>query len=191
MPSNALREWTTTRAADLNEIASAHVAVGGSNRGRRFATQQINRAYAVLLASHFQGYCRDLHSECVGHLLSGISQALPIVESEFLRNRKLDFGNAQPDSLGIDFKRLGLGNFWDAVIRLDPKNADRKQSLWELNLWRNAIAHQKFDPARLGGTTRLQLSKVRSWRRTCEGLAMTFDEIMRQLVLDLTLRSPW
>ena len=57
----------------LDEIAGADAAVGGAARGRRYATQQINRAYAVLLASEFQGFCRDLHSECVDHVLTVIA----------------------------------------------------------------------------------------------------------------------
>jgi hypothetical protein len=61
MPSLAYREWITTRADALGEIEQAHAAVGGTGRGRRYATQQINQAYAVMLASQFQGYCRDLH----------------------------------------------------------------------------------------------------------------------------------
>jgi hypothetical protein len=50
MPSIAYRQWVTTRAAALDEIARAHIAVGGTRRGRRYATQQLNRLYAVLLA---------------------------------------------------------------------------------------------------------------------------------------------
>src|SRR5262249_19369869 len=38
--------------------------------GRRYATQQVNRAYAVLLASEFQGFCRDLYSECMDHVVA-------------------------------------------------------------------------------------------------------------------------
>ena len=33
-------------------------------------TQQINRAYAVLGASHFQGFVRDLHTESVDYLVA-------------------------------------------------------------------------------------------------------------------------
>ncbi len=61
MPSTSYGEWTASRAVALNEMAQAHAAVGGTQRGRRFATQHINTSYAVLLASQFQGFCRDLH----------------------------------------------------------------------------------------------------------------------------------
>jgi hypothetical protein len=37
----------------LQEIENAHAAVGGTGRGRRYTTQQINRAFVMLLASQF------------------------------------------------------------------------------------------------------------------------------------------
>jgi hypothetical protein len=173
-------------------MAQAHAAVGGTQRGRRFATQQINRAYAILLASQFQGFCRDLHSECVDHLVSSLTpNALqPIVRAEFTRNRQLDRGNAQPGSLGSDFGRLGV-DFWTQVDGHDVGNPDRKTLLEELNSWRNAIVHQDFDPAKLGGTTTLHLTRVRRWRRACEQLARSFDEVMRRHVQSLIGGSPW
>ena len=56
MPSNSLRNWHSIRAIALDEIESAHRMVGGSGPGRRYATQQINQAYAMLLSSQFQGF---------------------------------------------------------------------------------------------------------------------------------------
>src|SRR5262245_57515056 len=116
MPSTSYQEWTNRRSRALDEMAQAHVAVGGSQRGRRYATQQINRSYAVLLASHFQGFCRDLHSECVDHLTNALLPAVlqPIVRAEFTLNRQLDSRNAQPGSIGSDFDRLGV-DFWTRV----------------------------------------------------------------------------
>src|SRR5215212_2696522 len=122
MPSNARVEWTTTRARSLDEIARAHRAVGGSLQGGRYATQQINRAYAVLLASQFQGFCRDLHTESVAHIVTVLAPShalLPVVSGEFTRGRQLDRGNAQPSSLKADFDRLGM-DFWVAVDGYDP-----------------------------------------------------------------------
>src|SRR5437016_2897894 len=121
MPSTSFRQWRTVRASGLDEIAHAHAAVGGTARGRRYTTQQINRAYAMLLASHFQGFCRDLHSECVAHLLAVISPPPPLwnlVRAEFDRSRLLDRGNAQPSSLGADFARLGI-DLWRDLAAYD------------------------------------------------------------------------
>lgn len=193
MPSTAYQDWVTKRARALDEIARAHVAVGGTKRGRRYTTQQINQAYAVLLASQFQGYCRDLHTECIDHLLSVLSSSpflLPIVESEFTRGRQLDRGNAHLGSLGNDFRRLGI-DLWAAVDQYDPSGPARRQQLDLLNAWRNAIAHQDFDPAKLGGTTRLRLAQVRRWRVVCRRLARTIDTVMRRHLKFITKVTPW
>ena len=72
MPSVALKYWQNQGQAALDEIVAAHTAVGGLRRGRRYATEQINYAYAVLLCSQFQRFCRDLHTEAVECLVSAV-----------------------------------------------------------------------------------------------------------------------
>lgn len=192
MPSIAYRRWKGARADALDEIAQAHVAVGGTGPGRRFATQQLNQAYAVLLASQFQGFCRDLHTECIDYLIAfGASSALRLtLWSEFTWGRQLDRGNAQPGSIGADFRRLGI-NFWTEVESYSADTGAWKSALEELNSWRNAIAHQDFDPAKLGGTTTLRLAWVRRWRAVCHRLARAFDEVMRRYLENVSGASPW
>lgn len=68
VPSAALQTWKSTAKGALDEIAAAHAAVGGQGPGRRYATQEINHAYAVLLSSQFQRFCRDLHTEAAAHV---------------------------------------------------------------------------------------------------------------------------
>ena len=82
----------TSRREALEEIEQAHIAVGGNKPGRRYATQQINQAYALLLASQFQGFCRDLYDEAVVHLVAAIApRSLQVVARVSLnRDRQLD-----------------------------------------------------------------------------------------------------
>lgn len=192
MPSMSYHTWASSRAIALDEIGAAHAAVGGSARGRRYATQQINRAYAVLLASHFQGFCRDLHSECVDYIVSTLVPASlrPIVQAELTLNRQLDSKNAQPGSIGSDFGRLGI-TFWPLVKTLKPANATRKTTLDLINVWRNGIVHQNLVAARLGGTTTLRLATVKRWRKDCGYLAESFDAVMRVYIHSLTGSYPW
>src|SRR5579872_7164727 len=68
MPSNSLRRWRDDRRRELDEVESAHQSLGGSARGRRHATLQINYSYALLLSANFQGFCRDLHTEVANFL---------------------------------------------------------------------------------------------------------------------------
>jgi len=191
MPSKSYRRWFKIQTAALDQMENAHASVGGKGRGRRYATDQINQGYAVLLASQFQGFCRDLHSESAAYLIDILEppSMRPIVRAEFTRERKLDRGNANPGSLGEDFGRLGI-EFWSEVKKLNPKNSARNQALAMLITWRNAIAHQDFDPVKLG-STKLGLAQVRKWRVACERLARAFDLVMRNHIRSVTGKTPW
>jgi hypothetical protein len=193
MPSTSYWNWKTTRSLALDEIESAHSSVGGTGPGRRYATQQINQAYAVLVASQFQGFCRDLHTESVTHLVNSISPLtllLPLFQARFIQGRQLDSKNAQPGSIGADFGNLGV-QFWDSVLNHHLKNKERKNILELINKWRNAIAHQNFSDVSPNMTPKLTLKKVRCWRSVCKNLAISFDVIMRLHLVSLTLTSPW
>lgn len=90
MPSESLRRWHAERIPALDEIEDAHASVGGSERGRRYATQQINYAYAALLSAQFQAFCRDLHSESIEYLVTVVPAALQdTLRREFLLNRNI------------------------------------------------------------------------------------------------------
>lgn len=192
MPSQAYQLWQADRCPKLDEIESAHASVGGTGPGRRVATQQINQAYAVLLSAQFQAFCRDLHSEVIECWVIATSPAVvqPMLRSELLSNRKLDRGNPNPGNIGADFNRFGM-TFWSEVLALDARNAGRRDRLDELNRWRNAVAHQDFDPAVLGGTVTLQLSQVRVWRAACHELVKHFDEAARAKLHRTLGASPW
>lgn len=191
MPSNALLQWRDERSRSLDEFEMAHRGIGGSKRGRRYTTQQINRAYAVLVSAHFQGFCRELHSECINALTQTVPSGL--VKASFqkalLYGRKLDRGNPNPGNIGEDFNRFEF-LFWDTVYKLDHRNKGYRNLLENLNQWRNAIAHQDFNPLILGATI-LRLSIVRAWRRACDQLATAFDETMKSQLTAMTNNVPW
>lgn len=191
MTSASLRGWASTRAAQLDQVEAAHRAVGGSARGRRWATEQVNHAYVVLLSSQFQGFCRDLHSECVDCFARTLAPARlgAVVRIEFLFARRLDRGNPVPSNIGADFNRLGI-DFWRQVSRIDSRNVERRRRLEHLGDWRNAIAHQDFDRSRLV-PARIRLPTIQSWRRNCAALAGAFDRTMRHYLRSITEIDPW
>lgn len=191
MPSGSLQTWRTTRTAALDELEAAHTSIGGTGRGRRYATQQINQAYAMLLSSQFQGFCRDLHSECADYFVQSVPAGMvrSALRNVLAQSRQLDRGNPHPGNIGRDFNRFGLP-FWDEVRNLDLHNQGRQNRIEELNSWRNAIAHQDFDLAILGATL-LRVQRVREWRNACNQLAISFDEVMRVHILTVNGVSPW
>ena len=191
MPSRSLQTWRTVRCQALDEIEYAHRGVAHSRRGSRFATQQVNYAYVMLLSSQFQAFCRELHSECADFFVQSITPLARSKACRFLlaRHLALDRGNPNPGNIGADFNLFDLA-FWNDLRSFDIRNADRRDRLEELNLWRNAIAHQDFDPARFSGTM-LPIRRVREWRNACDQLATAFDEVMRRHFSSLCGASPW
>jgi hypothetical protein len=191
MPSRSFENWADERSRALDQISSAHARVGGSQRGRRYATEQLNHAYTTLLSSQFQGFCRDLHSESVDYIVDGApADYQDMLRTLLIQNRKIDKGNPNPGNLGDDFGRFGI-SFWTDV-KADFRQNDRRQAILEnLNSWRNAIAHQDFDAAKLGGTTSLHLSQVQAWRRSLHRLAQSFDNVMKKAITNVTKVVPW
>jgi len=191
MPSTALLQWRGARAAVLDEIEAAHALVGGTGLGRRYATQQLNRAYALLLSSEFQGLCRDLHSECVTVIVASTPAATQALsQAQYLWGRQLTRGNPQSGAIGSDFGRLGVV-FWDEVCALHAQHQRRRELLDELVTWRNAIAHNDFDPAVFGPNPTLHLVQVRAWRRALNLLAEAFDSVMYNYLTGLLGAAPW
>ncbi|HKI38293.1 MAG TPA: hypothetical protein VKA46_40970 [Gemmataceae bacterium] len=193
MPSLALQEWSARRAAVLDEIEYAHRSVGGAGPGQRFLMQQINQAYALLLSSQWQGFCRDLHTDCADYLVASVASPVlrEIYQDNLLFGRKLDTGNPTPGNIGADFDRLGL-SFWPLVLADHAKNAHRRDVLATLNRWRNAIAHDAFAPDMYKGSRpSLRLAEVQDWRRACDGLARSFDNVRHAHLLAATGVAPW
>jgi len=190
--SQAYQQWTGERAGKLNEIQASHAAFGGTGRGRRFTTLQINQSYAVMLCAQFQGFCRDLHDECVDHFVLSLSpEALRTTIGKLLQQgRKLDHGNPNPGHLGSDFGRFGI-DFWPEVEARYNRATTWKAHLETLTRWRNAIAHQDFRSKELQGIDTLTLKHVKQWRKACQGLAQAFDAVMRDYLQTATGTAPW
>ena len=193
MPSDALVAWQTERMprlqmveADCLHLEALHAAV--PNR-----VQEFIRSYAVLLSAEFQGFCRDLHDKCAESLVDSVNPPAlqAVLRSQCRYGRKLDTGNPNPGNLGADFNRY-LFEFWVEVLVVDPTNAARKARLQTFTVvWRNAIAHHDYDPAKLGGTPNLTIPQVRVWRTDCDVLAIAFDRTMRDQLQVTTGVSPW
>ena len=88
----------------------------------------------LLVASQFQGFCRELHAECVKVLVEHLKPhrlLRPLVESGFTRCLQLDSRNAQPGSIGADFGLLGI-IFWDRdlinMIRRTSTDGKRRKN---------------------------------------------------------------
>ncbi len=193
MPSLSMQKWFTERALTLADIESAHRSVRDSGPGARAVAQQINQAYAVLLTAQFQGFCRDLHSECADFFVLPVTDPdlREMLRDNLLFARRIDRGNRNPGNLGLDFNRFNLA-FWSLVDAHRPQNPGRKSALEEMNSWRNAIAHQDFTSSMLkAGRPNLTLAQLQTWRKACDGLARSFEDVLRGHLHTLIGTFPW
>lgn len=190
MPSKAFKDWVSAGKKALDEMEAAHRAIGGKGRGRRWATLQVNHAYAVILSSQFQGFCRALHSEAVDYFAMNTKphDAAFVLRMLMTDGRKLDHGNPNPGNIASDFRDLGMLKFWDQVEAVSATTPDRRRLLEELNKWRNAIAHQDWTAV---GNPKLTLATVRAWRSACDALARSFDKAVRGHLAKVVGAAPW
>src|SRR5262249_40600464 len=98
------------------------------------------RGGVLLLSAHFQGYCRDLYTECSQIVVARVRATLRgLMLAQFTAHRKLDHGNPNIQNLREDFERFGFALDLPSV---DPANGPRLTHLGELNRWRNVAAHR-------------------------------------------------
>jgi hypothetical protein len=185
MSSSAYQEWVGSRKSRIDELLSAHASVGGSGRGRRWRTEQLNWSITMRLAGEFQGFARELHDQAIDCVVSQVAISNPtlgnIVRISMSRDRSLDRVNANPSALQKNFSHLGL-ILWSALDTASRGRSNRwKTELESLNLARNAIAHddqKNFLKLQAAGKFPITLSTVKTWRRSLDSLTVTMDDVV-------------
>lgn len=200
MPSEALREWRTTRRKRLEELIGVHALIDPKRGpGRRAGTQQFNLAFIVVLAAEWQGFARALHDEARDSFAAVVEESGSRHGAERLRflltaDRKLDRGNANQASIANDFRRLGILDLWDTVDATDPHGKSRRIKLELLMTARNAIAHADeagLQALRAKGVP-LNLAEAKIWMRALDGLAVSLDRLVAEFLGGLFGRGePW
>jgi hypothetical protein len=192
MPSDALLAWQIDRVPRLQNVEADCVHLDALHATDPDRVQEYIRSYTVLLSSEFQGFCRDLHTECADKLVDSVNPIAlrAVLRAQCIYARRLDTGNPNAGNLGADFNRY-VFDLWPAVLQLDPAHAGAQRRIAMLNAWRNAIAHCDYDPAELGGTITVTIPQVRVWRTNCDALAIAFDTVMRNHLQAMTGVLPW
>lgn len=110
MTSAALLVWQNDREPRLAAVHAQCISSLAALPPNRFLADEILRGYVILLSAHFQGYCRDLHTEASQAICDRVRPSLrPLVQSQFATGRKLDTGNPNKGAIDGDFGRLGIG----------------------------------------------------------------------------------
>lgn len=187
MPSLALQTWTGPRALRLDALNRQCAGSGAVLPPLPELLDENRRGYSVLLSAHFQGFCRDLHTESDQIIASKTRRSLQLlIQNQFSTDRRLNYGNPTIENIETDFRRFNC--HLRVLLLTDPSNIQRLTDLQTLNKWRNFAAHSGNPPS--GGTV-LNLTNLRRWRSSCDGLAIALDGIMYTELRRILRRSPW
>ncbi len=185
MPSASLTGWMNDRTRRLSAIEAQCAAYQAAATAEPMLIEENTRGLILLLSAHFQGFCRDLHTESAQSIASEVRPSLEArVQEQFTALRALDRGNPNIDNIKKDFTRFG---FSLNMAGWDPANGARLADLKLLNQWRNIVAHHgEVLPSGLP-----PLSEIQGWRHSCNGLATSLDGIMYNQSRLILGRPPW
>ncbi len=165
MPSTSLITWRGDGLTRLAVIERQCVAAMTLVPPDPLAVEETLRTFVLSLSAHFQGFCRDLYSECAQLITGRFRPALQsFLQAQCRTARRLDMGNPTLQNIVADFERFG---FHLGLSSRDPANPVRITDLGHLNAWRNTAAHQGLPPR---GVPALGLPVVLAWRSSCDGL---------------------
>ena len=189
MPSAAFIRWQTDRMPRLDEVEAHCAAVLASVPPNPTFLDETLRGFVLHLSAHFQGFCRDLYTECSQIWIAAIPAGLQATaQAQFSAHLSLEKGNPSYDNIKRDFNRFG---FLLDLQAAHPAGPQRITVLGHLNEWRNRAAHQGTQPLGGGVPAVLTLPLVQGWRASCDELAASLDGIMYAELLRTMGVAPW
>lgn len=190
MPSRSLLLWRGDRAARLDGTDAQCAAVPVADVVH---LEECLRGYVMHLSAHFQGFGRDLYSECARVCVNAVPAGMrKLVHSQFTTSLALEKGNPSNANLRADFSRFGLElSFTAADVADRVANGPRVTDLGHFQVWRNRAIHQNTDRMEGGIPADLTLPLIQKWRTSCDGLATSLDDILYNHLVDVLGIPPW
>ncbi len=186
MPSKALSHWSAHRLQRILQLDTQCSAIQTNPSAIALRDENL-RAFAMLLSAHFQGFLRDLYSECALAVMDGLPVVFKLLlQSQFNASRKLDTGNPKYETIRDDFERFGLD--LTSKLATDVAHPTRVTRINHLNAARNFAAHDKN---LLPPGVSLDLVSVRAWKTSCDDFVSELDRVMGDHLRTLLGKSPW
>jgi hypothetical protein len=110
------------------------------------------------------------------------------LQAQFAAALTLNTGNPTHETIRKDFERFGFSLDLEGAA---PGNSQCITHLGHLNYWRNHVAHQKGTPPPTGVPAILALADIQAWRASCNRLASSLDDIMKQELGRILGVAPW
>lgn len=73
--ASAARKAFDKNAKDIERLIELHAQKGGSQRGRRFGLEVLNKSAIVLITAFWEAYCEDVASEALAHIVKNAKSA--------------------------------------------------------------------------------------------------------------------
>src|SRR5271170_229045 len=189
VPSAALTRWLNDRMPRLNEVDAHCTAILALVPPNPTFLEETLRGFVLHLSAHFQGFCRNLYTECSQIWIAAIPAGLQATaQAQFSAQLALEKGNPTHDNIKRDFNRFG---FLLNLQAAHPAGPHQVTDLSHLNDWRNKAAHQGTQPLGTGVPAVLTRVVVQGWRTSCDGLATSLDSVMRAELLHIMGVAPW
>lgn len=170
----------------LNEVEAHCAVVAAIVPPKPAFLDESLRGFVLHLSAHFQGFCRDLYTECSQACIATMAAGLqPTAQLQFFAHLAIEKGNPTYANIKRDFSRFGFS------LNLPATNAQHVTDLGHLNGWRNKAAHQGSKPLGHGIPVALSLSIVQGWKTSCDGLAASLDGMMYAEMRRITGIAPW
>lgn len=135
-------ELLALRWRDVDSAGSVLTIARAMSAGVKSSTKS-GRIRRVPLADRF---ARSLQAQTAYAVARGAHTAdyAEMLRENLTSNRALQRHNAQPNSIKEVFARFGL-DIWRRVDEERSGNDERREKLWALITWRNAIAHDDIE----------------------------------------------
>src|SRR5262249_10864775 len=159
---------TEAGAAAAAGVAGAAPALIAAAAAAARHLEECLRGFVMHLSAHFQGFCRDLYTEC-SQVCAAAVAAPPgmaaTMQRQFTARMYLEQGNPNNDNLVKDFSRFGFVlNFTAPAVAAHAANGPRLTDLGHLQAWRNRAVHQGTSPLGGGIPAVLTLPIIQGWR---------------------------
>jgi hypothetical protein len=140
VPSTSFTQWQNDRVPRLNEV-EAHCALvlALAPPNQTFLDESL-RGFVLHLSPHFQGFCRDLYTECSQICIAAVPVGIQMAaQKQFSAQLALEKGNPNNDNIRKDFQRFGF------MLDLQSAHALGHQHLGDLkhlNEWRKQLTKE-------------------------------------------------
>src|SRR5271168_3570446 len=109
MPSAALMHWQNDRIPRLIEVEAHCAAVLALAPPNPTFLDETLRGFVLHLSAHFQGFCRDLYTECSQIWSAAIPAGFKATaQAQFSAQLGREKGNPTYDNIKRDFNRFGF-----------------------------------------------------------------------------------